>query len=92
MSHASEPAVVIQSVSHRYGKVQALHDVSLSIARGVTVGLIGPDGVGKSTLLSLIAGVRVIQAGSVSVLGGDMADRKTRQALSHQIAYMPQGL
>ena len=92
MSHASEPAIVIQSVSHRYGKVQALHDVSLSIARGATVGLIGPDGVGKSTLLSLIAGVRVIQAGSVSVLGGDMADRKTRQALSHQIAYMPQGL
>ncbi len=86
------PAVSLQAVSHRYGKTLALDDVSLAIPSGVTVGLIGPDGVGKSTLLSLIAGVRVIQAGEVQVLGGDMADKPTRQALSHRIAYMPQGL
>ena len=56
-------AVSIQSLSHRYGKNKtlALDNVSLTIPRGVTVGLIGPDGVGKSTLLSLMAGVRVIQ-------------------------------
>ncbi len=86
------PAVSLQAVSHRYGKTLALDDVSLTIPRGVTVGLIGPDGVGKSTLLSLIAGVRVIQAGEVRVLDGDMADKQTRQVLSHRIAYMPQGL
>ncbi|WP_373741546.1 ATP-binding cassette domain-containing protein [Neisseria sp.] len=85
-------AVLIQSLSHRYGKTAALDDVSLAVPQGATVGLIGPDGVGKSTLLSLIAGVRVIQQGSVQVLGGDMAQKKTRQALSHRIAYMPQGL
>ena len=92
MKTATPLAVSLQGVSHRYGKTQALHDVSLSIPQGVTVGLIGPDGVGKSTLLSLVAGVRIIQTGSVHVLGGDMANKKAREGLSLRIAYMPQGL
>ena len=92
MKTATPLAVSLQGVSHRYGKTQALNDVSLTIPQGVTVGLIGPDGVGKSTLLSLVAGVRAIQTGSVQVLGGDMADKAVRKDLSHRIAYMPQGL
>ena len=84
--------VSIQNLSHRYGKTLALDDVSLDIPKGATVGLIGPDGVGKSTLLSLMAGVKVIQEGRVEVLGGDMADKDVRQDLSHRIAFMPQGL
>ena len=84
--------VSIQNLSHRYGKTLALDDVSLDIPKGATVGLIGPDGVGKSTLLSLMAGVKVIQDGRVEVLGGDMADKDMRRDLSHRIAFMPQGL
>ena len=84
--------VSIQNLSHRYGKTLALDDVSLDIPKGATVGLIGPDGVGKSTLLSLMAGVKVIQDGQVEVLGGDMADKDVRRDLSHRIAFMPQGL
>lgn len=84
--------VSIQNLSHRYGKTLALDDVSLDIPKGATVGLIGPDGVGKSTLLSLMAGVKVIQDGRVEVLGGDMADEDVRRDLSHRIAFMPQGL
>ena len=84
--------VSIQNLSHRYGKALALDDVSLDIPKGATVGLIGPDGVGKSTLLSLMAGVKVIQDGRVEVLGGDMADKDVRRDLSHRIAFMPQGL
>ena len=84
--------VFIQNLSHRYGKTLALDDVSLDIPKGATVGLIGPDGVGKSTLLSLMAGVKVIQDGRVEVLGGDMADKDVRRDLSHRIAFMPQGL
>ena len=84
--------VSIQNLSHRYGKTIALDDVSLDIPKGATVGLIGPDGVGKSTLLSLMAGVKVIQDGRVEVLGGDMADKDVRRDLSHRIAFMPQGL
>ena len=84
--------VSIQNLSHRYGKALALDDVSLDIPKGATVGLIGPDGVGKSTLLSLMAGVKVIQDGRVEVLGGNMADKDVRRDLSHRIAFMPQGL
>ena len=84
--------VSIQNLSHRYGKTLALDDVSLDIPKGATVGLIGPDGVGKSTLLSLMAGVKMIQDGRVEVLGGDMADKDVRRDLSHRIAFMPQGL
>jgi ribosome-dependent ATPase len=56
------------------------------------VGLIGPDGVGKSSLLALVAGARRIQQGRVEVLGGDMADAGFRRDACPRIAYMPQGL
>lgn len=87
-----ELAVDLRHVSHHYRQTVALNDVSLQIKRCATVGLIGPDGVGKSTLLSLIAGVKVIQQGEVLVFDGNMADKSSRQLLSHRIAFMPQGL
>jgi ribosome-dependent ATPase len=55
-------------------------------------GLIGPDGVGKSTLLGLVTGARAIQTGSVEVLGGDLRERGFRSQVADRIAYMPQGL
>ncbi|WP_442763700.1 ribosome-associated ATPase/putative transporter RbbA, partial [Malikia spinosa] len=64
----------------------------LDIPAGRMVGLIGPDGVGKSSLLSLLAGVRIIQEGTVEVLGGDMASKAHRKLVCPRIAYMPQGL
>ena len=82
----------LAGVSLRYGKSLALDAVDLQLpARGM-VGLIGPDGVGKSSLLALLAGARQIQSGSVEVLGGDMADAGHRRAVCPRIAYMPQGL
>lgn len=89
------PAEVIASleaVSHSYGRTTALDDVTLSIPAGCMAGLIGPDGVGKSTLLALVAGVRRIQTGSVHALDGDMRDAGHRQRCFSRIAYMPQGL
>ncbi len=89
----SEPAIVrLEAVSHAYGKTVALDAVTLDIPAGCMVGMIGPDGVGKSTLLSLVSGARAIKTGSVLVLGGDMADVKHRNAVCPRIAYMPQGL
>lgn len=85
-------AVSVEHLSHSYGKTTALSDVSLQIPRGATVGLIGPDGVGKSTLLSLVAGVKIIQTGSVKVFDLNVAEKKARDTLSHKIAFMPQGL
>ncbi|WP_118136196.1 ribosome-associated ATPase/putative transporter RbbA [Oceanicella sp. SM1341] len=89
---AGAVAVRIEGVSHRYGRKAALSGVSLSLGAGRMVGLIGPDGVGKSTLLGLVAGVRRIREGRVEVLGGDLGDAATRARLSQRIAYMPQGL
>jgi ribosome-dependent ATPase len=82
----------IERVTHRYGKVFALNDVTLDIPAHCMVGLIGPDGVGKSTLLALISGVRKIQSGNITVLDGNMADESHRRASYGRIAYMPQGL
>src|SRR4051812_2070178 len=79
-------------VSHRYGKAVALDRLSLDIPSGKMVGIIGPDGVGKSTLLALVAGSRRVQEGSVTALGGDMRDVHHRRAACPRIAYMPQGL
>ncbi|MDX9952259.1 MAG: ATP-binding cassette domain-containing protein, partial [Methylophilaceae bacterium] len=70
----------------------ALKDVSLEIPAGRMVGLIGPDGVGKSSLLALLAGARIIQQGTVEVLGGNMAQKRHRDVVCPSIAYMPQGL
>jgi ribosome-dependent ATPase len=56
------------------------------------VGLIGPDGVGKSSLLSLIAGAHAVQTGKVEVLGGDIADGHQRQLVGPRIAYISQDL
>src|SRR5262249_39331253 len=80
------------SLVHRYRESLALDHLSLSIPTGATVAFIGPDGVGKSTLLGLIAGVRRIQAGTINVLGGDMASPRHRDVISPRIAYLPQGL
>ena len=82
----------VERVSHHYGTTVALNDVSIEIPARKMIGLIGPDGVGKSTLLGLIAGVRIIQQGRVTVFGGDMADKAHRTAQGARIAYMPQGL
>ena len=86
------PVVRLQDVRQRYGQTQALAGITLDVPAGCMVGLIGPDGVGKSSLLSLIAGARAVQAGSVQVLGGDMASKAHRDAVCPRIAYMPQGL
>ena len=88
----AQPVARLHEVGVRYGKTCALDAVSLDVPAGCMAGLIGPDGVGKSSLLALIAGARAIQAGRVEVLGGDMADAGHRRATCPRIAYMPQGL
>lgn len=92
MSADDEPAVRVEALNHRYGATVALDGISLSISSGSTVAFIEPVGVGKSTPLGLIAGVKRIQAGTARVLGGDMATRSHRDGIAPRIAYMPQGL
>ena len=93
-SATSHPAPVARlvGVGLRYGKTVALDGITLDIPAACMVGLIGPDGVGKSSLLSLVAGSRAVQDGSVHTLGGDMASARHRERVCPHIAYMPQGL
>ncbi|MBO5763437.1 MAG: ribosome-associated ATPase/putative transporter RbbA, partial [Lentisphaeria bacterium] len=86
------PAVQFQDLSLHYGKTVGIDRISLEIPSRKLIGLIGPDGVGKSTLLSLVTGAHVMQSGSLTVLGGDMRDAKHREIICPKIAYMPQGL
>jgi len=91
-TESHQKAASLEGVTHRYGKTVALDSVTLEIPGGCMAGLIGPDGVGKSTLLGLIAGVRKIQTGEVRALEGDLKNEAFRQGCYARIAYMPQGL
>ncbi|POF31667.1 ribosome-dependent ATPase [Roseibium marinum] len=88
----AEPVASLAGVRHLYGGTAALDGVTLDIPAGCMVGFLGPDGVGKSTLLALVSGARKIQTGTVTALGGDMADKGHRRKVLPRIAYMPQGL
>lgn len=88
----SPPIALLEHVGQQFGATIALRDISLAIPARRMVGLIGPDGVGKSSLLSLIAGARTIEQGNVMVLGGDMRDVHHRREVCPKIAWMPQGL
>ncbi|MGO9941196.1 MAG: ribosome-associated ATPase/putative transporter RbbA [Rhodoblastus sp.] len=92
LSLLAAPAVRLLHLRHVYGKVAALDGVTLDIPAGRMVGLVGPDGVGKSTLLALIAGAKALQQGGAQVLGGDIGEAGWRDAVCPRIAYMPQGL
>ncbi|RLA19608.1 MAG: ABC transporter ATP-binding protein/permease, partial [Gammaproteobacteria bacterium] len=88
----STAVATVRSVSLHYGKTIALDAIDLDFPAGCMVGLIGPDGVGKSSLLALISGARALQDGSLHVLLGDMRDKQHRNRVCPAIAYMPQGL
>jgi ribosome-dependent ATPase len=86
------PVVRLLHLRHEYGRVVALDGVTLDLPAGRMIGLVGPDGVGKSTLLALLAGAKALQQGGAEVLGGDIGDARWRAAVCPRIAYMPQGL
>ena len=88
----AHPVAQLRGAGLRYGAASALEGISLDLPAGCMVGVIGPDGVGKSSLLALLSGARAVQVGSVQVLGGDMARAVHRNTVCPRIAYMPQGL
>lgn len=89
---ANLTAARLEKVGLHYKTATALDEVTLNIPGGCIVGLIGPDGVGKSSLLALISGARKIREGRIEVLGTDISNEQDRRKLLPRIAYMPQGL
>ncbi len=89
---AAPPLARLRAVSLRRGGTVALRNLDLELPAGCLVGVIGPDGVGKSSLLALLAGAQAMQQGQLEVMGGDMRQRRHRAATCPRIAYMPQGL
>ncbi len=81
-----------EHIRHQYGKMAVLDDVTLHIEKGQSVAIIGPDGVGKSTLLGLIAGAKKLQDGDLVIFDGDVRKKSVRAILQQRAAYMPQGL
>jgi ABC-2 type transport system ATP-binding protein len=69
MDPATNSALEVLQVSHRYGQHQALNELSLSVTAGEIFALLGPNGSGKTTLFRLISTIARIQSGDISVFG-----------------------
>jgi len=80
--------IALDKVSKRYGAIQALSDLSLTVERGEMFGLIGPDGAGKTTTIRTICGLQRPDRGSVRVL--DLDPSRDHQAITHSVGYLSQ--
>ncbi|MGI6231830.1 MAG: ATP-binding cassette domain-containing protein [Prevotella sp.] len=80
-------AIEVQHVSHRYGQVQALHDVSFSVGEGEVFGIIGPDGSGKTTLFRILTTLLLPEGGKATVDGFDVV--RDMKAVRSRVGYMP---
>lgn len=78
--------VVVQHLVKSFGKARAIDDVSFTVSRGETFGLIGPNGSGKTTLIRILLGIVGATSGEVNVLGRHPADRH----IASSIGYMTQ--
>ena len=72
---SEEPIILIEGLSVRYGALEAVRELSLTVRRGEVFGLLGPNGAGKSSILSCVEGLRRPSAGRVLVGGHDLAQR-----------------
>ncbi len=87
-----QPILKASALRHNYKKLEALKGVDLKLFSGESLAIVGPDGVGKSTLLSIIAGAKTPKSGSVELFGYDMRDKTLRAKNHSKVAYMAQGL
>ncbi len=81
----------LKDVSVHYGKIQALHGVSIEVDEGEIVTLIGANGAGKSTTLKTISGLRPLSSGSVWFRGGDISTLAGHKRVVAGISQSPEG-
>lgn len=83
------PAIAFDGVFYSYGRGPALHDISFKVEAGEAIGVIGPTGAGKSTLIQILLGLREPIAGTYSI-DGKPSSSYSRSALADHFAYVPQ--
>lgn len=87
----ANPMLSVNNVSAHYGKIQALHNVSLHISQGEIVTLIGANGAGKTTLLGTLCGEPRASQGSITFDGKVITDWQTARIMREAIAIVPEG-
>ena len=92
VTHKMEKAMLtFDNVSAHYGKIQALHNVSLHIKQGEIVTLIGANGAGKTTLLGTLCGDPRASSGRIVFDGKDITDWQTAKIMREAVAIVPEG-
>ncbi|MEM5371259.1 ABC transporter ATP-binding protein [Paraburkholderia azotifigens] len=84
----AQPTIVAVDLARRFGAVEAVRGVSISVARGEIFGLVGPDGAGKSTVMRMLAGVLRPDAGAIALDGIDVVSEP--EHAKAVLSYMPQ--
>ncbi|MCM5569057.1 ABC transporter ATP-binding protein [Burkholderiaceae bacterium FT117] len=87
----THPLIEARELHAHYGQSHVLQGVTLSVARGESVGLLGRNGMGKTTLIRTLLGLVRASGGSVSVAGRDMSGAPTEKIVRHGIGYVPEG-
>jgi branched-chain amino acid transport system ATP-binding protein len=87
----SETLIAAQDIHTYYGQSHILRGVDFTVQRGQTIGLMGRNGMGKSTLLKSIMGIVPPRQGSVQIMGKSMVGRRTFEVAQLGIAYVPEG-
>jgi branched-chain amino acid transport system ATP-binding protein len=83
--------LTLSSVSARYGSVPAVHDVSIAVAEGEAVGLLGANGAGKSSTLRAISGLLRLTSGTITFFGSNIATLPPYRITELGIAHVPEG-
>ena len=88
---SAELIVDARDIHAWYGSSHVLHGVDLQIARGQTVGLLGRNGMGKSTLIRSLLGLVSQREGSIHLFGQDASHARPHQVARLGLAYVPEG-
>jgi branched-chain amino acid transport system ATP-binding protein len=87
----NQPLISVQGVHSYYGQSHILRGIDLNVQRGQTIGLMGRNGMGKSTLLKSIMGIVQPREGKVEIKGQSMVGKPTFEVAQLGIAYVPEG-